>query len=276
MRKCFRSCIAALIAVIVLLPACAQDASQSVQYRLAWVGPMPIHVITADLRDTSLQVTVGIANDHPGSRRSFVSFLAKHQPLAQITGSYFSMRSGYPIGDIVVDGQWHYNGDVGSALVVRPDNTARIINLPKYWNGKWDGYETVLQGGVRLLQDGKFAVYPKDQGFRDGGLFRPAARTAVGLTPAGKLVFAAISKPVYLSKLAALLKQVGCRDAMSCDGGTSTGMAFGSSVILTPGRTISNVLMVVRRPEPAAPSGEVPPYPVNGDASDDSPPATEL
>jgi hypothetical protein len=199
-----------------------------------------------------VQVRPALARTVPGRGQSFHSFLAEYQPLAQVSGSYFSLSSWAPVGDIVINGRLRYgSGGIGSALLVRPDNTAKIVNIPRGWLSSWQGYEMVLRGGVRLVQDGKYAVYPHDQGFRDPALFRQATRTAVGITPQQRLLLVAVGRGIQLSQLAAIMKALGCRDAMTLDGGTSTGLAYGTSVIFTPGRLLSNVLMVVERPAPA-------------------------
>ena len=223
---------------------------ESVTYQVHWINKTRVHVVTVDLNDRELLVTPVLANGTPGARKSFTAFLAERQPLAQISGSYFSVKTAQPIGDMVIAGKMVYLGHAGSALTIKPDNTAAIVNIPYKKNISWKGYESVLQGGVRLVQNGKFAVYPKEQGFKDPGIFRKATRTAVGITDQNKLLLVAVNKEIFLSELAGILKALGCRDAMSLDGGTSTGLAVGLDIIFTPGRMLSNVLMVVRRPPP--------------------------
>ncbi|HEY3418881.1 MAG TPA: hypothetical protein VGM23_18560, partial [Armatimonadota bacterium] len=70
MQKWYRRFTVTLFALFIVVPACAQSTLDGVEYRLAWVDSTPIHIITVDLRIKSLQVTVGIANDTPGNRRS--------------------------------------------------------------------------------------------------------------------------------------------------------------------------------------------------------------
>jgi len=239
-----------LIIVLALLPlrGLADSGPSSVSYCVRWVSHTCVHVITVDLNDDTLAVVPKLYHDTPGERQSFIRFLTEYHPIAQLTGSYFSLSNALPIGDIVTDGTLVYRGPVGSALAIKSDNSAEIVNVPYGWKYSWPGYENVLKGGLRLLQRGKYAVYPRDQGFRDPSLFRHASRTAVGLTAGNKLLLVATSKGILLSELARIMKALGCRDAMTLDGGASTGMAFGSNVILMPGRTLSNVLMVVQRP----------------------------
>jgi hypothetical protein len=255
----------------------AAEASPSVSYSRQWIARTRVHVVTVNLLDRSLLVTPRLAANSPGRRQSFVGFLAQHQPLAQITGSYFSLRNSLPIGDIVVEGRRRFQGPVGSALVITPQNRAAILNIPYGWRSAWLGYETVLQGGVRLVQNGKYAVYPRQQGFRDPGLFRRATRTAIGLRADQRLLLVAVNKEVLLSELAAIMKALGSLDAMTLDGGTSTGLSVGSELILTPGRTLSNVLMVLERPTPIPlPAAAAPPEPAKSSTSSSVAKPTQL
>lgn len=236
---------------LLLRPAAAGAVRSSLNYSTRWINQTRVEVITVDLNDQSLLVTPQLANDNLGRRQSFTAFLHTHHPLAQISGGYFSLGSALPIGDIVIGGHLRYRGPVGSALAIKADNSADIINVPYGGSASWAGYENVLKGGMRLVQHGCYAVFPRDQGFHDPNLFGFASRTAVGLTREHKLLLVAVGREILLSQLASIMLHLGCCDAMSLDGGLSTGMAFGDAVILAPGRSLPSVLMVLERPKPA-------------------------
>ena len=242
-RQSYGLLVVFFAALWVAAPVSAIPASLG--YSVRRINHTAVHVIKVDLTDQSLMITPQLANDTLGQRQSFHSFLANHHPLAQITGSYFSLRSGLPIGDIVIGGHVRCFGPVGSALTIMADNTAEIVNIPPGRHHSWAGCENVLKGGLRLLQHGRYAVFPHDQGFHDPCLFRRATRTAVGLTWRHKLLLVAVGDEIYLSELAAIMKHLGCCDAMTLDGGNSTGLAFGNNVILSPGRALPSVLMVL-------------------------------
>ncbi|MHB9131716.1 MAG: phosphodiester glycosidase family protein [Armatimonadota bacterium] len=251
--------VLAVFLIGVPLHVWAKDKPESVSYVTHRLYNVMVHIIVVDLNDPTILVTPRIARNTPGRRQSFVSFMAEHQPLAQITGSYFSMTGpAYPIGDIVIGGKLRYDGPIGSALAIKPNNLAGIVNVPRYRKYNWKGYESVLQGGIRLVQNGKYALYPSTQGFRDPDLFRQATRTAVGIQQNNRLLLVAVGRGVSLVTMVKIMKALGCRDAMTLDGGTSTGLAFSTSPIYTPGRMISNVLMVTRRPPPP-PQSEIRP-----------------
>ncbi|MHB9026190.1 MAG: phosphodiester glycosidase family protein [Armatimonadota bacterium] len=244
------SSIAMMAVLLTALGRAAGAESASVRYSTHRTNGIGVHVIDVNLNDRSLMVKPRPAGDTPGARQTFAGFLAQHRPLAQITGGYFDVRSGYPIGDVIVQGKTYYDGAIGSGLALTADNKAAIIDVPPYVSHGWAGYTSVLQGGVRLVKHGQYAVYPRDQGFRDPDLFRRASRTAVGLTARNHLLLVATSREIYLSQLAAVMLDLGCREAMTLDGGTSTGLAYGGSIILRPGRSLPNVLQVVLRPTP--------------------------
>ncbi len=236
--------------------------ASSVSYQILTAANVRAHVITADLRNPALLVKPAVAYDRPGRGQSFLRFMADHQPLAQISGSYFSVKSWHPVGDLVIDGKLRYRGLVGTALAVRPDNTVELVDIPKGWKYSWPGYEQVLRGGIRLLRQGAYAANPRAQGFRDPGLFRPTSRTAVGITANRRLLLVATAQPITIARTASVMKHLGCTDAMTLDGGTSTGLAYGGSVIITPGRMLSNVLLITERPAPPdPPASEAPAEP---------------
>lgn len=255
-----RSHVLMIVIALGLLAQQAYGDASSVTYSKHWINRTRVHVVWVKLDDPTIKVTPLLAWNTVNRRRSFIGFMADHQPLAQMTGNFFSLQSGYPVGDIVIGGTKVAEGRVGLALAIKPGNQASIIDIPYQWKYSWPGYESVLRGGIRLVEDGKAALSPRSQGFRDPALFRPATRTAVGLDKRNRLLMVAVNKCIYLSDMAGIMKALGCTAAMSLDGGASTGLAYRGDVILMPGRTLSNVLAVIQRPpQPAteaAPAAE--------------------
>ncbi|HEX2951080.1 MAG TPA: phosphodiester glycosidase family protein [Armatimonadota bacterium] len=235
-----------VVFVLLLLSVCKVNA-QSVTYQVRAVHSTRVHVVYVDLKDSSLFVTPAIAYNRLGRRQSFSSFQSVYRPLAQITGVYFGFADSLPVGDIVINGHAYYDGAVGSALAITHGNYATIIDVPYHQRRTWSGYQSVLQGGIRLVRNGRRSLSPHSQGFHDPGLFQRAPRTAVGITSSNKLLLVASSRGQTLSELADVMRSLGCRDAMSLDGGGSTGLAYRGRVIIAPGRSLSNVLMVTRR-----------------------------
>jgi hypothetical protein len=221
-------------------------APESMSHRTMTIDGVYVHVISVDLRDQSLLVTAGVALDEPDHRKSFAEFQKDHRPLAQITGTFFDLHSGAPIGDVVVRGNLVCIGSgVGSALVVTADNEAAIIDSPPA--DGWKAYESVLQGGLRLVRDGQVDVDPEAQGFNDRYMLRKTARLGVGVLPNHQMVMVETGH-LLMPQFAEIMIKLGATDAMALDGGGSTGISFDGKTIMATGRKLANVLMVVQRP----------------------------
>lgn len=137
----------------------------SVWYKELAVNDISVHAAYLDMTDKTLLVTPGIACDSPDNAKTFRQFLKDSPNMVQVTGAFFDLGSGSPVGDIVVRGhQFYASSGLGSALVITENNEAAIVDKRPKPRG-WKGYETVLQGGIRLVKDRKFACDPAAQGF---------------------------------------------------------------------------------------------------------------
>jgi hypothetical protein len=87
-------------------------------------------------------------------------------------------------------------------------------------------------------------VDPRTEGFRDPALFRPNPRTAIGLTARNKLLLVAVTRSIYLSDLARVLKELGAVDAVSLDGGSSTALWYRGKYPATPRRALTHIIAV--------------------------------
>jgi uncharacterized protein YigE (DUF2233 family) len=75
-------------------------------------------------------------------------------------------------------------------------------------------------------------------------MLAPNSRIAVGITPGNKLVFAMTREPIYLGRLAKVMRSLGCREAMNLDAGTSTGFYYNGTTLARPGRKLTNMIVV--------------------------------
>ncbi len=232
-------CIFAFIMVINAVASC-----DSIGYRKGLVLGIPAHIITADLRDPAVYVTIGLPSSGIGGAESFRSMLRRYQPDAAITGTYFCTKSFKPVGDLVVSGTVINEGSVGTALAIDGSNTARCIPLRLGRDMHWEPFETVLCAGPRLISGGNPCVDPRKEGFHDPTLFRRHIRPAVGLTSEGKLLLVSVAKPVTFSELAKIMRRIGAVDAVGLDGGSSTALYYRGKVILSPKRSLTNLLFV--------------------------------
>lgn len=123
-----------------------------------------------------------------------------------------------------------------------------------------DGIHNALQGGPGLVRDGQIHIPYAWEDF-SGGFYRVrTARSAIGITHAGKVLFVTVdrrtrgrdSTGMNLPELAALMHRLGARDALNLDGGGSATLVVGGRVVsaLPRGgeRHVSSVLVALRRP----------------------------
>lgn len=232
-----------LIAVILGQILSTSTLASSVAYSRVNACGIAAHVATVNLADGDIRVSVALAGGGPGKGESFKSIVTRSNPCAAITGTFFDTRTLIPTGDIVVFGQVVHTGCVGSALCIDVHNRASIVPLSSGRKQNWAGYETVLCCGPSLVSRGKMSVCLSREGF-GRSLCAPATRTAVGITRAGKLLLVAVNRKTTLSTVARLLLSLGAVDALSLDGGSSTGFYADGHFHANPPRKLTNLLVV--------------------------------
>ncbi|MBI3998896.1 MAG: phosphodiester glycosidase family protein [Armatimonadetes bacterium] len=120
------------------------------------------------------------------------------------------------------------------------------------------GIHHAIQGGPGLVRDGQIHIPYMWEGFGGGFTRIRTARSAIGITSAGKVLFVTVDRPgrgstgINLPELAALMLRLGSRDAMNLDGGGSATLVVGGRVVsaLPRGgeRTVSSMLVALHRP----------------------------
>jgi hypothetical protein len=120
-----------------------------------------------------------------------------------------------------------------------------------------------LQGGPSLVRDGRVFVPYAWEGFRYSFYRMRTARSAVGITATGKILFVTVdgrsrqNSGMNLLELAGLMRDLGAHDAMNLDGGGSTTMVVGGKVVsaLPRGgeRRVASMLVALRRRAAQAP-----------------------
>ena len=209
-------------------------------------------LVRADLSAPNVRVSVALARGGPGSSERFSRLMQRTGATAGLTGTFFGTDNKQPIGDIVIGGRLAHFGGRGAALCFprspqRGRRGRRAVmrdNAGISRHTDWSRYQTVIAGGMWLVRNGRLALKPRAQGFRDPSLFRPAARVAVGLTGGNELLLVATRQPVTLEGWARTLRALGTRDALNLDGGSSTGLFYRGRVVLRPGRRLTNALVV--------------------------------
>lgn len=226
----------------------AASPASSTAYRKVTVNGIPLHVVQVDARSPQVRLAVVTPGEGLGTRENWGELVDRARPVAALTGTHFCTTSSEPIGSIVVGGRLVHHGPLGTVFSHVPGKGARVVSARPNRTFDWKGSDMLLRSGPRLLTGGQRTLAPRAEGFRDPELFRKKARTAVAITPAGKLLLVAVTRPVLLRTLADALKELGAVDAMCLDGGGSTGLYYGGKTRIKPNRPLTNVLVVYDSP----------------------------
>ncbi len=238
----------ALIAITSLSPSSAQAAS--IGYRVQFVNGFGCHVVQVNMGSPSVKVTPLLSLRFPGGAESMSTIYDREQPVAAMTGTFFSKTTLMPVGDIMIDGRLVHFGGMGSAIAITPGNRVSFRRIPWGRRQDWGPFETVLAGGPMLLEGGEIALAPAHEGFHDPHVLGRASRTAVGITANNKLLMVATREQASLWELAKIMRGLGCTDAINLDGGASTGMVYRGSTIIEPSRPLVNLLGVYANADP--------------------------
>lgn len=219
----------------------------AVSHSVRTVAGVRMDVITADMSNPDLKVSVVLAQGFPGTDEGFGGLVSRSGATAAVAGTFFCKHSRIPIGDIVVDGQVRHMGRMATAMAITPGNHVSFGRVTRGRTADWTGYETVLEAGPTVLKNGQVDVRPSDEGFRDPHVLGAAVRTAAGLTADNRLLLVTIRRGVTLPKLGEVMKALGCLDAMNLDGGASLSMYYRGKVLIPAGRRLTNLLVVHER-----------------------------
>lgn len=238
-----------LFAVSFLLYAADFAHGANVSYaKVRWSG-VSASVVYVNMSSPNVRVTPALAKNGTGTTETFGSMIKRLNPTAAITGTFFCTKSYQPTGDIVIEGKRVHSGSVGVALCITDEGAVRFKTMSEGRASAWSGCQAVLCTGPSLVRNGKLSVAPKSEGFRDPEIFRRKPRTAVGMTKSNRLILVTVSKSVYLSELAKVMRHLGAVDALNLDGGSSTALYYRGSTIAKPARSMTNLLVVYETPD---------------------------
>ncbi len=238
------ACLRVVVCALALAICTGYAPARSIAYRIEFVNGVGCHVVQVNLNSPKVKVTPIVALGFPGGVEPIQWICSRTQPTAAVTGTFFSKATKLPVGDLVIDGRLAYFGGMGSVMAITPDNRVVFERVPYGRHQDWGPFETVLGCGPTLLSQGEVVLAPRHEGFSDSHVLGRASRSAVGLTPANKLLMVVTRQHVGLWDLAKLMKGLGCIEAINLDGGTSTGMYYRGQVIVKPGRWLVNLLGV--------------------------------
>lgn len=110
--------------------------------------------------------------------------------------------------------------------------------------------DAAIGAGPHLLTNGAVDLDVKRDGFTDPKITTSAnVRSFIGLDASHQLVMGTLSAAT-MSDMAQVLLKLGLTDAINMDGGASSGLYANGSILRSPGRALSNLLIVERLDHP--------------------------
>jgi hypothetical protein len=146
----------------------------------------------------------------------------------------------------------HLRGEPGLQARFRVGQTITFTPEVAYKDGAgtptaWTAVTEAVGGGPQVLRGGVPVFNPQGEDFSDPKILElRARRSAVGFTAARRLFLITVDN-VRVRDLGPILKALGCTEGMNLDGGASSGLWYQGRYLTTPGRPISNALLIVPR-----------------------------
>jgi exopolysaccharide biosynthesis protein len=222
----------------------------------------------------TVRIKVGLGREQVGLTEALASMAKRHRALAAINGSYFqAYNSGErkpPVMTLITNGQPVFTGNIGTTMgftaqnEVRMDQATVVLKaLSTAANGYaynygvatnssgvvgefWPRVQEGLGCGPRLVTDGRISLDLRGEKFADPKvLVLSTARSAVGVTRDRRLLLVTTSGTI--PQLAGIMKALGAYQAMNLDGGASSGLWLRGRYLRSPGRNLSNCLLILPR-----------------------------
>lgn len=236
--------------LLALLATCA--AADNVAYMNHTIQNRIVHVVQVNPAASSVRIDLLRPDgcDYDGNRYRAGSLHRMAQSsgaLAAITGTYFSPPTLEPVGAITLQGTLIYDGLAHSVLRYQKNKAVVIEHHPRGTRGHdldWDGALFAMASSPSLVQNGLPMIEPSGYHRGIGGA---EPRCAVGVTAAGKLLLVTTG-PASLSRLSQIMVDLGARDAMNLDGGTSAGLWYAGRMRVWPGRSLTQAIGVFEDP----------------------------
>src|SRR5439155_600379 len=241
-------------------------------------GATTAHVLLVNPEDPTLEIRPALAADMVSGFETTSVIATRYEALAGVNGGYFGTSSGMPLGMVVIDGQLMTTPtDRRSVFVITRDGKPAIV--PFEFTGRVvtvDRTSLWVSGVNHPPHAGGLAVYTRFYGPLTPPLQMAAVvrkdvvehLTAVGITAGNKVLLVTVdgrggrlNTGMTLREMAELMVQLGARDAMNLDGGSSATMVVGGRVVNDPSdgfeRPIASALLVVHRADAVNLAGQM-------------------
>lgn len=208
-----------------------------------------VQMVTISLLHPKVQLDIALAGNQIGKVEDLSSIAKRNGATVAINGTFFDAytKESYktPYGYIVSQGERKHGGDNRSIFAFDRNLLSNVIHeaefKEKFEAGQIEG---ALQAGPRLIVNGKVQLDVKNEGFKDPKILTGGGnRSALGITKDHKLILMTTGGAT-IPQLAEIMKQAGAYQAMNLDGGASSGLYYNGKYLTTPGRKISNALVI--------------------------------
>src|SRR5688500_18928930 len=139
-----------LVAAMAAGMMSAPPAVSSIAYEKFRRGKALYHFVQADMSAGTVSAKAVLAS----GLTSAWTMIGRNQPSVAITGTFFGPSSGYPVGDVLINGELKAHGQRGSAVGVDWDGDVEIFDTRFLEPVEWANYQWGLRGAVRLITDG--------------------------------------------------------------------------------------------------------------------------
>lgn len=235
-----------------------------IQFGKGKINGVPFYQTIINLKDPETFIRIGLPNkatmaNAQGSTYGHENFdaMVKHFPGAVlVNGTFFSKdKEERVMGNMVSEGrflkysQWE---NYGTTLGLKAGNEPEMITARSEGQPNWQEHWFSLTCGPRLVKQGEVWLAPDIEGFTDDHVLSIGPRAAIGFPKSkDKLYIITFMNGLSLEQEAKLMKEIGCYEAMNLDGGASKALARDGKIVVTPGRALTNVIVVYDTKHPA-------------------------
>lgn len=210
-----------------------------------------VQTVTVSLMHPLVRLDMVLAGNTVGKTEALGSIAKRSGAAAAVNGTFFDAYTDAaykaPYGYIISGGKMLKNSPGDKRSVFAYDNNLLAELIPgsefmeRFNTGSIQG---AVQAGPRLLVNGKVSLNVTAEGFKDPKILTGGgARSALGITRDHKLILLTTGGAT-IPQLAEIMRQAGAYQAMNLDGGASSGLYYNGKYLTTPGRLISNALVV--------------------------------
>jgi exopolysaccharide biosynthesis protein len=208
-------------------------------------------IVTVSLLNPGISLSVGLAQGEIGKVDDLNRIAKKNGASVAINGSFFDAYTELdykvPYGNVISESE-HKHKSLSDRRTMFTFDKNKLVKLISGTEYRERYREIEIEGGVqagpRLVKDGVVALNVAEEGFRDPKILTGGgARSALGITRDHKLILLTLGGAT-IPQLAEIMKQAGAYQAMNLDGGASSGLYADGKYLTTPGRKISNAILV--------------------------------